>query len=131
MFIVLTNNKATMSHGCKPRISNSIKVWQLGIGNRELSAMLCSRDHPSLPPPSAQFPIPRVIMKDKMFFFKTIRNFQKVAQVFPKFAQELPPPSPSLLTKNVPFLFLFCLLSVTTSECMYNANCVINLAATQ
>ena len=38
-----------MSHGCKPRISNSIKVWQLGIGNRELSAMLCSRDHP--PPP--------------------------------------------------------------------------------
>ena len=102
-----------MSHGCKPRISNSIKVWQLGIGNRELSAMLCSRDHPSPPPPpSAQFPIPRVIMKDKMFFFKTIRNFQKVAQVFPKFAQELPPPSPSLLTKKcsffVPFLFAFC-----------------------
>ena len=52
MFIVLTNNKATMSHGCKPRISNSIKVWQLGIGNRELSAMLCSRDHH--PPPPSQ-----------------------------------------------------------------------------
>ena len=45
MFIVLINNKATMSHGCKPRISDSIKVWQLGIGNTELTAMLRSRDH--------------------------------------------------------------------------------------
>ena len=44
MFIVLTNNKATMSHGWKPRISNSIKVWQLGTGNTELTAMLWSRD---------------------------------------------------------------------------------------
>ena len=34
-----------MSRGCKPRISNSIKVWQLDIGNTELTAMLCSRDH--------------------------------------------------------------------------------------
>ena len=93
-----------MSHGCKQRISNSIKVWQLGIGNRELSAMLCSRDHPR-PPPSAQFPIPRVIMKDKMFFFKTIRNFQKVAQVFSKNCSRVAPTFPLPTHKK---MFLFC-----------------------
>ena len=82
MFIVLTNNKATMSHGCKPRISNSIKVWQLGIGNTELSLPCFARVTSKQWLPSAQFPMPRVIRKDKMFFFKTIRNFQKVAQVF-------------------------------------------------
>lgn len=130
MFIVLTNNKATMSHGCKPRISNSIKVWQLGIGNRELSAMLCSRDHHPAPAPSAQFPIRRVIMKDKMFFFKTIRNFQKVAQVFPNLLKSCPHLPPPYSQKNVPFCSFFVCF-VTTSECMYNANCVINLAATQ
>ena len=67
-----------------------------------------------------------------MFPLRQLRILKKLSKFSQKVAQELPPSSPLPTHKKCSFFRKEgCLLSVTTSEYMYNANCVISLVGTQ